>query len=421
MFRLCLFDLDNTLVATDDVENLRTSSTAPDEALLEQLTEALDSDPDRVIYSQKLLHQIKARFPDLMLGVFTRSPRRYAETVLKWAYPEFEWDILVAYGDVQRTKPYGDGIEYAMDEVDLEFLNEVILVGDSNTDIRAAYHCGCLVALDKSHWPTKWTFEHWGAIARMPDAIIEKPESIIEILTSYKMFLPELERLLENGKKPHGIGKRFDKINHFIPPTVGGGTTPYPIYACGRSFANYTSLKDRKKWHVLSSSIAEHKEANTFPEEWLLAVRHFIESELAYLLLFKSLEIVITVVPHRPGRTPRLENLLKQLEKHFLEQPINRINVSTAPDLLAYKEGVKSNHGEHLKKEERFLNVRDHLYIPKPKAINVKAIYVVIDDVVTTGASLIYASKYLKGAGATDVRCLAFAKNVSEVLPIQQK
>ena len=422
MFRLCLFDLDNTLVLTDDVEKLRTSSKNPDAALLKQLTEALDSNSDRVIFSRKLLDQIKAQFPDLKLGVFTRSPRGYAEAVLKWAYPEFEWDILVAYGDVERTKPFGDGIVYAMDEFGLEYLNEVILVGDSIVDIRAAYHCGCLVVLDKSCWPTSWKPAHWSAIERMPDAILNKPELIIEVLTSYEKFLPELERLLEKCDIPLGVGSRFDKIGHFIPTLAGGDKRSYPIYACGRSFANYASLAERKKWHELSESIAKHKDANIFPEEWLLAVRNFItESDFAYLSLFKKLKVVITVVPHRPGRTPRLEHLLKQLNDHFEAKPIKNINVSTVPDLLAYKEGVKSNHGEHLGALDRFRNVRDHLYVPRPSTVDVKAIYVVIDDVVTTGASLIYAAKYLKEKGATDVRCLAFAKNVSEVLPTENK
>jgi HAD superfamily hydrolase (TIGR01549 family) len=421
MFRLCLFDLDNTLVSTDDVEKLRILSKNPDGTLFEQLTEALDSDTDRVIYSPELLDQIKAQFPDLMLGVFTRSPRRYADTVLELAYPGFEWDVLVAYGDVGRTKPYRDGIAYAMDKVGVKYRREVILVGDNDIDIRAAYHCGCLVALDKSDWPAKWNPEHWRAQGRMPDAVIENPQLIIEVLTSYERFLPELERLFENGGKPLGIWHRFDKIGHFIPSSVGGDNTSYPIYACGRSFANYASLEDRKKWHKLSQSIAEHKDATAFPREWLLAVRHFIEDVVVIACPVKKPDVIITAVPARPGRTPRLEHLLKQLKDYFEAKPIKNIHVATAPGLLAYKEGVKSQHGEHLGAHARFLNVRDHLHVPKSSAVDAKAIYLVIDDVVTTGASLIYAAQYLKEKGAADVRCLAFAKNVSDVLPKGEK
>lgn len=417
MFRLCLFDLDNTLVSTDDVEELRLASKKPTVALLKQITSALDADEDRVIYSRELLEQLRTDFPELMLGVFTRAPRRYAETVLEWAYPDFEWDILVSYDDVKQTKPYGDGIDLAMAELGVEYFNEVIVVGDNDADIRSAYHCGCLVALDKTDWPDKLKPEHWRAMERIPDAIIDKPELLVEVLNSYERFLPELERLLENGDKPLGIGYRFDKIGHFIPRDIGGDTTSYPIYACGRSFANYMSLRYRQMWHDLTESIGENKDADSFPEAWIVAVRHFIESELAVLSRFKKTKVVLTVVPHRPGRKPRLETLLAELDEHFKDAPIKQMSVTTAPGLLAYKEGVKSNHGEHLGAKERFENVRDHLFVAQPKTIVADAIYIIIDDVVTTGASLIYASQYLKDSGAKEVKRLAFAKNISEVLP----
>lgn len=417
MFRLCLFDLDNTLVSTDDLEELRLASKKPTEVLLKQITAALETDEDRVIYSRELLEKIRADFPELMLGVFTRAPRRYAETVLEWAYPDFEWDILVSYDDAKRTKPYGDGIDHAMAELELEYLNEVIVVGDNDVDIRSAYHCGCFVALDKSDWPGRLKAEHWRALERMPDAIINKPELLVDVLNSYERFLPELERLLVEGDNPFDIGYRFDKIGHFIPRDIGGDTTSYPIYACGRTFANYKSLKFRQKWHELTESIGENKEADSFPEAWIVAVRHFIESELEVLSLFKKIKVIITVVPHRPGRKPRLETLLAELDAHFKDDPIKRISVTTAPGLLAYKEGVKSNHGEHLGAKERFENVREHLFVAQPKTIVADAIYIVIDDVVTTGASLIYAAKYLKDSGANQVKRLAFAKNVSEILP----
>lgn len=418
MFRLCLFDLDNTLVSTDDVERLRLASQKPTVELLKQITATLEEDEDRVIYSRELLEKIRADFPELMLGVFTRAPRQYARTVLEWAYPDFKWDVLVSYDDVERTKPYGDGIDQAMAELKVEYLNEVIVVGDNDADIRSAYHCGCLVALDKSAWPEprKRKQEHWRAMGLMPDAIIDDPELLVEVLNSYERFLPELERLLENGDKPLG-GHRFDKIGHFIPKDISGNTAPVYIWACGRSFANYKSLKNRQQWHALTESIGENKEADSFPEAWIFAVRHFIKRELTGQSPFKKTKVILTVVPHRPGRKPRLERLLAELDAHFKDDPIKQISVSTAPGLLAYKEGVKSNHGDHLGANERFKNVRDHMFVALPKSIVADAIYFVIDDVVTTGASLIYAAEYLEDSGAKEVRRLAIAKNVSDVLP----
>jgi predicted amidophosphoribosyltransferase len=90
--------------------------------------------------------------------------------------------------------------------------------------------------------------------------------------------------------------------------------------------------------------------------------------------------------------------------------------VSVAPDLLAYKDGVKSQHGDLLNQHDRFVNVRDHLYVKTPKLIQPGLNILVLDDVCTTGASLIYATKYLRDAGAADVKCLAVAKNIGDVL-----
>ena len=80
----------------------------------------LNSHADRVIYEVCLLQTIRKEFPDLKLGVFAGSPRTYAEAVLESAYPEFEWDIIIAYEDVKRTKPQGLEIVQAMDHFQLQ-------------------------------------------------------------------------------------------------------------------------------------------------------------------------------------------------------------------------------------------------------------------------------------------------------------
>jgi HAD superfamily hydrolase (TIGR01549 family) len=106
---------------------------------------------DRLIYGGDLLATIRKVHPKLKLGIFTRSPRSYTDTVLRWAYPTLEWDIVIAYEDVPRTKPHGDGIDLAMNKFGIESLDKVLLVGDTDVDVRAAYNCGCVVVLDNSH------------------------------------------------------------------------------------------------------------------------------------------------------------------------------------------------------------------------------------------------------------------------------
>jgi phosphoglycolate phosphatase-like HAD superfamily hydrolase len=413
MIKICLFDLDDTLIRSGDLKTEREACKNTSSSTVLNNVRAYLIDKERLIYGPEVLESIRSKFPDLILGVFTRSPRSYAELILGWAYPGFEWDILIAYEDVGRTKPFGDGIDTAMKRFKITDLDEVMLVGDNDIDVRSAYHCGCLVTLDKGAWPYKMDTAHWSALAHIPDAIIDDPSQLLKVIADRNRFLPELERLLDMGK-PSVSGGRFDKINHFVNRGAGGDNTAFPIYACGRSFSNHKSVEWRHKWCKLTQSIAENKDSEVFPDEWVQAVRTFIQKN--FLGFLTDEEVVATVVPHRPGRQPRLEKFLTQLAESVSKSPLNGINLMVEPELLKFKKGVKSQHNDLLKADERFLNVRDHLIVNKPEVVSSGISYLVIDDVCTTGASLIYANKYLKEAGATKVECLAIAKNIGDVL-----
>jgi beta-phosphoglucomutase-like phosphatase (HAD superfamily) len=416
MFELCMFDLDDTLVRTEDLQGLREACKhRADAACLEPVRASLASRSGRPIYSLELLRSIRAKHPQLKLGIFTRSPRSYTDTVLGWAYPGFAWDCVVSYEDVKHTKPHGDGIRLAMDKLGLKAIERVLLVGDSDVDVRAAYHGGCWVTLDRSAWPRQRLPDHWRALAHMPDAQIGKPSELLDVLDAPAPFLPELERLLAAGPAP-AHGARIDKINHFIPPALGA-ERPYPVYACGRSFSNKRSLSTRRSWHPLTASIEAHKDADEFPNAWIEAIRAFLADECApFFDLLPDVHVLLTVVPHRPERKARLERLLAQVQLSLATAPVAGCNVDIAPQLLAYREGVRSQHNDLLNQHDRFTNVRDHLFVQLPHLIDPKATVVVIDDVCTTGASLIYATKYLREAGATDIKCLALAKNIGDVL-----
>ncbi len=416
MFELCMFDLDDTLVRTEDLKAVREAcKDSVDPVRLRAVRDGLAGEADRRIYSLDLLKQIRTKHPELKLGIFTRSPRSYTDTVLKWAYPGFAWDIVVAYEDVKLTKPNGEGLRLAMDKLDIDYPDRVVMVGDSDVDVRATYNCGCVAALDKTAWPFKLSNDHWNAIGHLPDAVIDSPDKVLDVLAEPDKFLPELERQLAKAASPL-TGPRFDKINHFIPRTVSQDRA-YPIHVSGRYFAHYRSVGERRNWHELTASIEKHKEADEFPDEWIESVRSFISSHYGMpFLVRRHAKVYLTVVPHRPGRRARLESLLGQLERSLAAAPLKKGLVQVVPDLLAYKDGVKSQHLEHLNAQQRFINVRDHLFVNKPKRIAAGATILVLDDVCTTGASLIYATKYLEDAGASDVTCLALAKNVGDVL-----
>lgn len=60
-------------------------------------------------------------------------------------------------------------------------------------------------------------------------------------------------------------------------------------------------------------------------------------------------------------------------------------------------------------------NVRDHLFVRAPDAVAGKK-FLVIDDVSTTGATLLYAMKYLLEAQARSVDCFSIAQTISDPL-----
>lgn len=416
MFEVCLFDLDQTLIDTEDMRDLREGGKGRNDATyIEQVEKAFNSKDNRLIYSEELLARIRATHPGLKIGVFTRSPRSYAEAVLRLAFPSMKWDTIVAFEDVKKTKPYGDGIDKAMWSFGYKYISNVILVGDGDVDIRAAYHAGCVVTLDKSSWCNKYTSDNWRALSHIPDAIIDSPEELLDVLNSAEDFLPELERLLSRTERRASKSPRFDKINKFIPREVGGDSTAFPVYASGRSFSGYKSLEWRRKWHGLSKSIHDQKDAQDFPVEWVEAVKIFIRSH--YPLMLMRGKLAITVIPHRPGRTPRLEAFLAQLAASYdRDKKKPMMELIFVPDLLAFKPGVKSNSNDKLGAIDRFSNIRDHLFVNRVDVASECQRVLVIDDVSTTGASLIYAKKYLNEAGAIDVTCFSMALNISNVL-----
>lgn len=93
MFKLCLFDLDNTLLKTDDLKTIRIGlANNSNKIRLEQLVAAYEVEDNRLLYTIENLRSLRVKFPNLKLGVFTRSPKSYANLVLNLAYPEFHWD-----------------------------------------------------------------------------------------------------------------------------------------------------------------------------------------------------------------------------------------------------------------------------------------------------------------------------------------
>lgn len=222
---LILFDLDDTLLRTSDLEGFRgrefLNRQSPE--YVQGLTAQFGMLPDRIIYTEAQLQALQQRYGGARLGVFTRSPRHYAETLLGLAYPNIEWTTLVAFECVTHTKPSGEGVLLAMNVAEVALSQNVWLVGDGKSDVQAAYDAGCWCVLDQTTWPGNRRGDDWKALERMPDAIIQSPDDLQGVLESPAEFLPVAERFQAlNGAAAGDVAFRFEKAGYFNPLVQGG-------------------------------------------------------------------------------------------------------------------------------------------------------------------------------------------------------
>ena len=409
--RLCLFDLDNTLIRTNDLEdfrgagNVRNTSAVYTRGLIAAFSGAELS--SRLLYSRERLMHLRRSHPRMKWGVFTRSPRHYADTLLAQAYPGLAWDVVVAYEDVRNTKPHPDGVHLASRALGNIPVEEIALVGDEKVDVVTAYRAGCWAFIDKASWEAPYTYEQWWALERVPDAVFRGPDELSDLLAEPALGLPELEYLIEGRELPHRRS-RIDKINRLFQRPWSGNV---PVRVLGRLFGEYQEISGRRSRHVLTDQIIAHKDADIFPDEWAKCVMACVRR----LAPFPP-GAIVTVIPFKPDRKPRLERFLAHVEVLY-QPPVRRGVISVAPeytfipDLLAFRPGVVSNHANHLTAQERFANVGDHLFVKRPHDVRGKRV-IVLDDVVTSGATLLWAHRYLSEAGASEVTCLALAQAI---------
>lgn len=405
--KLCLFDLDDTLLRTDDLDPFRGQANVGNVSrpYTDNLLAAFGSRADRLLYTLQHHHELRHTYPDMKWGVFTRSPKHYATTLLVAAYPGLQWDAIVAFEDVRQTKPHADGVWSAMRQCGVQYVDQVALVGDGKVDIQSAYNSGCWSILDQSGWTRPWQSAYYYAVERIPDAIITRVSALARVLAHPKGYWPQMEYVLDAGAAMAGRTPRFDTINHFFPRPDNGRA---PITIMGRLFGEYDDLKHRKQWHPLTAQIHEHKNADRFPNGWVQAIRSY----LLYQITPISNDSLVTVIPFKPGRPQRLESLLGQVGRSEEVDAIHEgCNFQFAPAVMAFRDGAMSSHGQHLTRDQRFANVRDNLFVQQPETVRGKHV-VVIDDVTTTGATLLWAHRYLMQAGARSVSCMSLTKAV---------
>ena len=108
----------------------------------------------------------------------------------------------------------------------------------------------------------------------------------------------------------------------------------------------------------------------------------------------------------------RMEIMLDDV-KEFYEKINNNNDIDQTiflPKIFKFDDETLQNKG--LTAHERMVNIRDHLGIVDNSKIKNKCV-IVIDDVVTSGASLFFAYINLHKEGASKVSCMALTKSIS--------
>lgn len=422
MFNFLIFDLDDTLIATSALEDFRGGANV--NVMTPQyhtaLRTALVTHNVQPSITEDFLLELRKSYPEAKFSVVTTSPKFYASTLLAYFYPKFTWDSIVGFEDVKQTKPDPEGLYLAFEKAgcnkDTKF-DSIVLIGDSKKDIIAAYRSGIRVILYSACWPERMRPFDYHASNLIPDAHVKMQHKLREAIDAPLTRLPAFEAAVEGTSYTN---VRAAYISHFInhedEKDANNKSPRVSVMTLGRLFSEYATLENRRSWHIPTQHIHAHKNALVFPHEWTGAILRSIAHATAHIpdVIFGDTTVIITCIPHKPGRVARLERLVEQLQVAHLDFQRGPGTYHFAPALLAYKPGALSHHGAHLTAEQRIENVRDNLYVNEAGII-FGQIIIVLDDVVTTGASLYFAEKYIKMEGASDVKCIALTQAIGNI------
>ena len=372
-----ILDLDDTLAATGFLEAARSQ----DDPV------SIYRNLGRVALAEGLgaVLSVVCRRPT---AVVTRSRRWYAEMILRAVCPQLADGPLVCYEDTARTKPYPEPLWLAASRLGITDMGSIAVVGDHPCDIIAAYRAGMRAVA------CQWCCgaDTAAAAAQLcPDAVLRRPSYLTQYLENPTEFLPPLERQLVNPssgeRRPREIGLRWPQ-DHF------------KVQVLGRYFGARGDTRTLHEQHELTRQILTKFDAPFHaPDAWIDTLNYVIDD----VVRDARVEIV-TVIPHKPGKEPRLERLLAQVEALYSGTP-----VSFVPDVFGFADGAEDVKDKPLSRRTETINASLSLQ----QRVRGRRI-LVLDDVVTTGATLGVARRLLLMDGARVVHLLAVAKTVSD-------
>lgn len=382
-----LFDLDNTLAATDHLEEIRTRRNSA----------GLDAALPKLRPAPGVREAIAALRPRVKLGIVTRSPRWYADRVLARLFPRVRWDAVVTWADVERQKPYPDGLLRAAETMGIGDGRTIAYIGDGKEDVEAAYHARMRPVL------ATWINDDSGALQLVPDGVLGAPAQVLEYVEDPAAFLPGIESFLEGGAR---VRRRVLRLS------VQGVTMPVEVL--GRYYGLQGDTLELHQRHVLSRQVELKGGADPFPviPQWVDAIADHVQQ-----VVRAGVVNLVTVVPAKPGRDPRLERLVAAVEERMDRR--EREQCVFDPALMRFAGDARViKHGSQ---DDRYAEVERTLHMNG--AYTGKRV-LVIDDVLTTGGTLLAARRLLRRSGAAVTLGLALTKAIGnyqfQVSPVQK-
>lgn len=393
--RCVLFDLDNTLAPTERIREIRESHDY--DALTEEVLAPIKP------YKQvpQLLETLAAQ--GVKLGIVTNSGRKYATVLLDHLGIGKYFSVVVTYTDVKAAgaKPSPAGLRLALERMGVPPSKDVLYVGDTNEDIEAAYSAGITPAL--ASWASKKSTSLAPAI-ELSSAMLSDHFSAP---SEYKLFA---ERCAELGT---AVFKR--KGVYFLPLDDDGNVVTMEdelsTFCLGRYFGQKSEVSAAlHDTHALSKEIIKKDETPNYelPDYACQMVAHVVKAGGESRFGGGKPFDIVTVIPAKVGKHPRLENLLAKVQTLCADMP----KAAFVSNLFRFSEDARSH--KTLGRHERRMEATRSLHVNASVASVVAGKRVlVVDDVITTGSTMARARELAIEYGADAAFGIAMAKAVS--------
>jgi len=389
-----IFDLDDTLVDTSKLQEFRENKDK--QGLI-----------DNIKYSKvykpvpKMLAEIKRK--NVPLALVTNSPKWYATAILDYHSINI-FDVVICYDDVRYSgiKPSPEGMLMAISQLGLNDKSSTIYIGDLDTDFIAAYFANIKPVAPS--WATRLPID------QVPAAIINS-ETLISCLDNYEEIALIADRTASN--KTFNFLKR--QLN-FIPLNEHGQVAPLnkediKLIALGRYFSQGSSLTATyHATHQLSLDIYAKETSATYvvPQYYVNLIAKVVQSLSLYVFdSDKKFFDIVTVIPAKQNKNKRLENLLKRVSV------ISESKSDFLPDIFEFNSNAVSlkTLGAYNSRINE-LSSNFHLKHKYQGMLKGKRI-LVIDDVITTGATFSRAFELLDIEQTEQSMGICLAKTVS--------